>query len=334
MLQRCVATNRCCPKLPEEELCAPHHSEGPPHVYGNPYLLEELSGHGQPEQDGFPPGFSSLMYEPPIPSDGSDQDDFAEEGEMDDIGGLEWMSGLGYVPREQVPMTSRPDPRPRPNAPLTRTASPGAALLAFAPRFPPEEEAPGEPGRSPFQGMPPTAGLRQRGFAGLATTASAIPNSAPGMIRSPSGGLPDRASALARSPSGPRASSAEPFDGPLAHSAAAQKRLARSATPSTPRRCAGDPGDVQPCLGADFFAPAGGGSGGAEKDAWQMSFHGRRLYGDENEFTGDAGAATIATLKRCMEKAQGLPVQQKPNSDKWTERWSSFQVDRKDVGVM
>jgi hypothetical protein len=88
-----------------------------------------------------------------------------------------------------------------------------------------------------------------------------------------------------------------------------------------------DPGHPPTNVGSEFYP-------GEMNNPWlaaQMNFRGRRVFADENVRNAEVGANSIATIKKCMEKAQSLPEQQKPNSDKWTERWAAVRVQGKDV---
>mmetsp|Transcript_141178 Transcript_141178/g.245821 ORF Transcript_141178/g.245821 Transcript_141178/m.245821 type:complete len:314 (+) Transcript_141178:160-1101(+) len=312
MLQRCVATNRCCPKLPEEEFCDPNSTQAAAKLYCNPYMLEELAGPGMlPTNGEFPPSALSLMYSPPMDTD---QGHISEDDGPEDID--EWMTP--FVDGLEGSASQTPHVM-RPVTPRTQPASPGLALLASTPR----EEMYAHEDTDEFSGLPASASIGNRDYTGLSTPSTA--SSANPQWREGKEGT-------RRSPSAPPSA-------PRSLNTAAI-RSARSATPSstTPRRCAGDAGDVQPSLGPMYY-PAG-----PQQDYWlaaqaaenpwlaaQMNFRGRRMFGDETNSNPDAGAATIATIRKCIEKAQGLPEQQRPNSEKWTERWSSMQVESKDV---
>lgn len=45
--------------------------------------------------------------------------------------------------------------------------------------------------------------------------------------------------------------------------------------------------------------------------------------------TSEAGAASIAAILQCVAHAQDLPVQQQPNSEKWTGRLKAYEVERR-----
>merc|ERR1740130_336131 len=192
-----------------------------------------------------------------------------------------------------------------PSTARTRSASPGAALLATTP--------------GAAMAMHRNAAVTQQqlrnqhqGFDAMdRLQSSTVPRAAEGALRSPSA-PPSVGSVLPRN--------AVP---------SAASRGARSHVPSatTPRRCEGDAGDVQPSLGPEYYA--------SENDnpwlAAQMNFRGRRMFADENACKSDIGAASISSLKKCIAQAQCLPEQQKPNSEKWTGRWSGMQVQNKEM---
>jgi len=264
-----------------------------------------------PTNGEFPPSALSLMYSPPMDTD---QGHISEDDGPEDID--EWMTP--FVDGLEGSASQTPHVM-RPVTPRTQPASPGLALLASTPR----EEMYAHEDTDEFSGLPASASIGNRDYTGLSTPSTA--SSANPQWREGKEGT-------RRSPSAPPSA-------PRSLNTAAI-RSARSATPSstTPRRCAGDAGDVQPSLGPMYY-PAG-----PQQDYWlaaqaaenpwlaaQMNFRGRRMFGDETNSNPDAGAATIATIRKCIEKAQGLPEQQRPNSEKWTERWSSMQVESKDV---
>lgn len=292
MLTRCVASGKCCPKLPEEDFGRPGENA---HLYCNPYMLEELSA---PEHGDFGPGALSLMYAPPMEPEG---DDFSD-GDVD-----EWMQDPQACEQNFANVAQLM--RMPPSTARTRAASPGAALLASSPR-------------GPFAALQKRAATLQMvhdqavNVEGLAGAPMSPPSPSTGSTR-------------------PR-----PFEGtlrnrsepPLNRNAdlpSAASRVARSQTPSatTPRRCNGDNGDVQPSIGPGYYP--------SESDnpwlAAQMNFRGRKMFGDENVCNSDIGAASISTIKKCIAKAQCLPEQQRPNSEKWTERWNGIQVKQKDL---
>jgi hypothetical protein len=129
---------------------------------------------------------------------------------------------------------------------------------------------------------------------------------------------------------GARRSPSEPPSYYSTATPSAASRSSRSQTPTatTPRRCAGDAGDVQPSVDPEFYSKE-------LENPWlaaQMNFRGRRMFADENNTRNtDIGAASISTIKKCIAKAQYLPEQQRPNSEKWTERWSNIQMSKKEV---
>jgi len=100
--------------------------------------------------------------------------------------------------------------------------------------------------------------------------------------------------------------------------------LVRPTTPrAAPRRAVGDPGDVQPSVPhVEETAP----KGGSRSTSTTRRGHSQS---PSEEGNSDVGAESIASINRCIAKAQGLPEQQRPNSEKWTERWASLKVDHK-----
>ncbi|CAE7379669.1 unnamed protein product [Symbiodinium natans] len=42
--------------------------------------------------------------------------------------------------------------------------------------------------------------------------------------------------------------------------------------------------------------------------------------------TSEVGAASIAAILECVEQAEDVPKQQRPNSEKWSERWNAVKV--------
>lgn len=272
-------------------------------------MLEELSGPGvMPTNGDFPPSAMSLMYSPPMDTEGDNSEDDVDGHEDAD----EWMTPF-------IDDLNGGDKPMRPITPRTRPASPGLALLASSPGDFEHEDT------EEFSSLPP-ASLATRDYTGLSTPSTA--SSAHSHWREGKQGV-------RRSPSAPPSAPRSMLGG-------CANRNARSATPSstTPRRCAGDAGDVQPSLGPPYDLAGQQPLNrlalqGALDDPWlaaQMNFRGRKcMFGDELSSNPDAGAATIATLMRCIKEAQGLPEQQKPNSEKWTERWAQVKLDSKDV---
>lgn len=53
-----------------------------------------------------------------------------------------------------------------------------------------------------------------------------------------------------------------------------------------------------------------------------------RSLRDARSCNSEAGASSIAAIMQCVAQAQDVPVQQRPNSEKWTERWAGMNVDK------
>eukprot|EP00928_Gymnodinium_smaydae_P046297 TRINITY_DN30841_c0_g1_i1.p1 TRINITY_DN30841_c0_g1~~TRINITY_DN30841_c0_g1_i1.p1 ORF type:complete len:257 (-),score=59.45 TRINITY_DN30841_c0_g1_i1:168-938(-) len=93
MLHRCVATDRCCPKLHEEEMEG-RITAGPGSMhynYPNSYMFEEYANPSaalSAEGEEFPAGALSLMYSPPCGDDFAPDVTSTEESVTSDYGHL------------------------------------------------------------------------------------------------------------------------------------------------------------------------------------------------------------------------------------------------------
>jgi len=263
MLQRCVATNRCCPNLTESEIqAAPHDPTDPrlsANLYCNPYLQEELGSSaawlsavdGNPSD--FPTSALALMYAPPLDErdrEAHEADRLSDDCNLEDDD--DWMQdgsypiGVGNIER----------------------------LLAN----------PSKPSRSPSPMRP--GSVQQRT---------------------------------------PRTFVATP---------PAEQQNRQCPRPETPRQSEGDSGDVDPKLIMESTRPSvttatqsqrepSSGWLSRESSRWSA---GKGAAGHPGG--ADVGALTIASINRCVAKAQGLPEQQRPNSDKWVDRWEALKGEK------
>lgn len=280
MLHRCVATNRCCPKLHEDELGVEAMSRST-HMYNNAYMHEELAHssalHGMEDGSDFPPGALALMYDPPT----TDWDDISED----------WGQGADDV-------SSAPE--------LMSSPSKGASLRGNA------LQREGSPGPLAFAVLSPGGGLR--GGWAIAPSSSL-----------PSDSVGDEGFASStRSPSTPRlvAPSRPRGAGPAprgwgAHAgdlgSATCQPLASGDVASRATRPAAPPRTT-----CDFSSHAVG--------VQQRSLS--RSFRDAQSCTSEVGAASIAAIMQCVAQAKDLPLQQRPNSQKWAERWAAYHLEK------
>mmetsp|Transcript_9338 Transcript_9338/g.20786 ORF Transcript_9338/g.20786 Transcript_9338/m.20786 type:complete len:277 (-) Transcript_9338:87-917(-) len=273
MLNRCVATNRCCPKLHEEDLEATEGQNATMHLYSNPYMLEEMafpqalqySLDNTPDGADFPPGALSLMYSPPPEA----EDEFSDE---------EWLQEESASPSQVVVDAYLNVPHlMRPNLRETLRSLQGSLDATPSGTRPTAQRPEGGRGRS---SSPSRVAFAEEGNAGVARSSSASRLSGPGNTQ------PMSWTVRARSP---------------------------TPAPMTPRRSEGDSGDVQPEA--------------LSRDALQLRSTSRTLASN-GSCASHVGASSIAAIMACVKKAETLPEQQRPNSDKWVDRWSSSHLEQ------
>jgi len=111
-------------------------------------------------------------------------------------------------------------------------------------------------------------------------------------------------------------------DGGRSSSVPRQGRAASNDPPVSPRRVDGDFGDVHPEVTSREMT-------GLSREMTQSDF-------DENagkgiariQGTQNAGQNTIDAIMKCVQKAHNLPPQQRPNSEKWTDRWANLEPEK------
>jgi len=306
MLLKCIAIGRCCPKPPEEELCADPSSNGGK-LYCNPYMLEGLTG--QPynigEGDNFPPGANALMY-----NHGTDaQEAESDEGSLPDVGEDIGQDGVGIPQSFRVRAGSASPSRPRVASPGRGEITPGGSLVSTnRGNSSPSREGIGAPnGAAPGA---PHDGLHGHGVG--FETCHRPPPSGAGRGASAFWG----SSIPSRSSTSPGQQSQVPFGsgtpipmipgGPVIMGDDGGFRDHRAQTPfrsfdgsNVQRQPVYKDGDRSASWAPiDFPVPGEG-------------------YGS------NIGASSISVIQNCILKAKGLPEQQKPNSEKWTSRWET-----------
>ncbi|CAE8585834.1 unnamed protein product [Polarella glacialis] len=53
-----------------------------------------------------------------------------------------------------------------------------------------------------------------------------------------------------------------------------------------------------------------------------------RTVREAQSCTSEAGAASIAAILKCVAQVQEVPAQQRPNSEKWSERWNGYHLEK------
>lgn len=328
MLHRCAASSACCPKLSEEDVLG--MGLGPAgrgtQFYSNPFMHEEhpqlhFSMGGDDEGSDFPPGALALMYDPPI------DDELELDGGSD-----EWNPDLNSsMPKLMGNEGVMPLKRNGPLGPQLRSGRQGQPQLRPGDRGPearfgPEIQKPLSPDiKVSLASHERPISVRRSGAQAQSApselAASTVNPSSPSRGASPGKPrcLPSRG--------GDRPTSATP-EGRGAHGHAASH--ASFGPPS--RKLEGESNVPEKMLVTGVQQPRT-----QSRSLMQPSTRGTncdqprtfsRSVRDAQACTSEAGAASIAAILQCVEQAEEVPVQQRPNSGKWSERWSGYSFDR------
>jgi len=319
MLHRCVATNRCCPKLHEEDYSgdAPPHAA---HLYSNPYMHEDFVHHSalrfSMQEDGvdFPPSALGLMYEPPV----DDTDDISEGNHSD--GYVQDVDDLLNVPK-LISSSSPPKIHGQQRAP---EGAPANGVGVFLRRVGPKPADSSEVG--------------DEGAASQTRSSSAPRLAAPGRprlvdrlpMRSMSSKAPGRETGGGKaSPSGSGScgsTETSSADG-SALRPSATSRPRPGASPGRRAPSAVEPGArLGPGSGSSLGpVPASAALGGLGAPVQVEPRTLSRSLRDARACTSEAGAASIAAILDVVARAQEVPLQQRPNSEKWAQRLASYE---------
>lgn len=274
-------------------------------MYGNPYMHEEYASPWSPKG-----GVDAMMF-----AYTDSYDDFKDDIKDDDSSSesIEECPPEHHFGEPAAALATQ-----RAATPATRSASPGAALLA---RSSPDRGHRGRKVLEMEEGLPPPR-----------SPAGGMPLDVPTPAKASSPSRYPRNAAGHRYPSAPPSRLSNGDGGP-------STKRARSQTPSvTTPRCHGDMGEVHGDIIDSLQS-----SRDCDKprnvfdkvdNPWfaaQMNFQGQRASNIEDGTSADMAAASIATLKKCMAQAEHLPSQQKPNSEKWTGRLSRVQLQGQDA---
>mmetsp|Transcript_47337 Transcript_47337/g.135743 ORF Transcript_47337/g.135743 Transcript_47337/m.135743 type:complete len:303 (-) Transcript_47337:103-1011(-) len=291
MLHRCVASNRCCPKVRDEDF-GPHDghsSQG--QLYGNPFLQEDaalqynmLSGSGE-----FPPGAMNFMYDPTadagmdVGSDPGDCDELTDDWvqDVDEVASASALACAGLVKLKQS------------DGPM------GAAMRAGSAMIPAHSEVRTASGAATSAGLhgrhrnasAPATGSRSPGAPALSVPRTSAPATPRGLgVHSvpPAPPPPPPRSSTSRAGGGVGFSPGRP---PLPTPVSCSSEAAKPGQPMAPSM------------------PGGGFATIASSEARQCA--------------SQAGAASIAAILQCVAQAQELPAQQRPNSEKWQGRFKT-----------
>lgn len=338
MLYKCVLGDRCCPKLRQEELDASNYGHGiDPNVYSNPYLEELtnqslmhdiLGADGLGRQDVFVPperSFPGLVTSDAFSTPANPRCSPPAEGrELLDVFGrpirescdanLDALEGalavedvMWGVQQEVEEVVSVPEilggeSRSRGSASSSaRGASRGRMAPVAMSAQPCPSSARAQLGLTLRQTSRANVGHEQADLsappcrAGRADAAPGSPPCRSGQAHDNPGAAP-AGQAGRMSNSMPRLKSATN----LLPGESSSKPRPRSAGPQSARwagllRAGGDDDDVQP---EDLPPPP-------------------------KKFSA-AGAASISAIMQVVAKAETLPKQQRPNSEKWVERWGHY----------
>eukprot|EP00933_Yihiella_yeosuensis_P035297 TRINITY_DN2881_c0_g1_i2.p1 TRINITY_DN2881_c0_g1~~TRINITY_DN2881_c0_g1_i2.p1 ORF type:complete len:320 (-),score=46.19 TRINITY_DN2881_c0_g1_i2:286-1245(-) len=314
MLHRCVASSACCPQLKDEDITG----SGPtPQFYSNPFFYEDMSipaalrlnnDHDDEEDGGeFPPGALALMYDPPIDDDlGSDGDD--------------WGQSISRPPSSK-PMVRRNDPlgmqlrgTPTPQnggyGGVSRAAgdtgidyplSPNASLKAA--RMGPATYSANSQNDNP---RPPS--INHVGSSGQPRPV--------GDVHSPGGNLSASSTQYVYStpqksgfgPSRPNNSSLSPKVGQAGNRQVQQEEENENI--------------VQPRTQSRTLRAAE-----MHLDQRQPKSFSRSVR-EAQACKSEAGQASIAAILQCVAKVEEVPAQQRPNSEKWSERWNGANLQK------
>eukprot|EP00930_Biecheleria_cincta_P055008 TRINITY_DN41380_c0_g1_i1.p1 TRINITY_DN41380_c0_g1~~TRINITY_DN41380_c0_g1_i1.p1 ORF type:complete len:332 (-),score=45.33 TRINITY_DN41380_c0_g1_i1:37-1032(-) len=327
MLHRCAATSACCPKLSEEDVVG--MGLGPAgrgtQFYSNPFMHEEhpqlhFSMGGDDEGSDFPPGALALMYDPPI------DDELELDGGSD-----EWNSDVNSaMPKLMGNESALPLKRSGPMGPQLRTGPQPQPQLrsgdrAPESRFGPEIKKPVSP---EIKGSLATSerpvAVRRSEAQGQSAPSELVAYAANRL--SP---------ARAASPGKPRGL---PSHGDRPVAATPEGRGAHGST--TPHTAFGPPGRKpdgennvpEKTLVQSVQQPRTQSRSLMQPSTRNLSSDQPRTFSrsvrDAQACTSEAGAASIAAILQCVEQADEIPVQQRPNSGKWSERWNGYSFDR------
>lgn len=328
MLQRCVASNRCCPKSRTEGFVE-NDQERWRDLYTNPYVSNDLVRRKdilQRDAD-YTSDAMALMYEPPQEEDRWDADsvdDWVEDvGATDDHVDMRSMSvSLPAKQRHQSPGSLGASLRQQPGVAASRRpgtgegSSPGGGFVVSSaskqpphvPRGPGAVATPNGLGVHELPSPPPPA---SRGGGG---SPSGSPWPAAHQIGNPQLMSPGNRGALgahgeARSPG-----FADLPAPPPPPSFRPQVATATATLPS-----------FSPAV-APQSTPSGPVWGDSGTDTQPRSLS-RSVREAQLSCTSEAGAASIAAIMQCVAQSQHVPIQQRPNSEKWTGRLKAYDVD-------
>lgn len=329
MLHRCVATNRCCPKLLEEDYSGENPAQAA-HLYSNPYMHEEFAHPSalrcmQEDAVDFPPSALTLMYDPPV----DDTDDISDGNHSDGFD-VQDVDDLMNVPR----LVSSSSPPKIPGSLGSTMRLGGQQKLGEGSAM----KGAGSQMRRWSSPRPADPNFTEVGDEGAIahTRSSSSPRlAAPGrprlVDRLPIRSLSSSATPKARGSLGPRAADetslgpANTEDSPCQPSVTSRTRLGFSpgrglgGAETSPGGRPGPPGGA-PGRGLGGSAPAGLGAP-VLTEPRTLS----RSLRDARACQSEVGAASIAAIMDVVAQAQQVPTQQRPNSDKWTQRLAGYE---------
>lgn len=364
MLHRCVATNRCCPKLTEEDYSGDPAAHAA-HLYSNPYMHEDFVHSSalrfSMQEDGldFPPSALALMYDPPI----DDTDDLSEGDHSD--GYVQDVDDLLNVPK-LISSTSPPKISGSLGSAMRlggqQKASDASAMRLGGQQKTSEGSSTAGSGSLVRRGSPKTADNSDIGNEGAAshTRSSSAPRlTAPGrprlVDRLPMRSFSTRAAgrkkgtrkaSLTDADAAADDTSVADTDGSALSlsvtsrpgqtmSSRAGASPGRRAPSSTVPEPLPQPGPRGPgsrmgpgsCGGSAALGPGLGSAtpGGLGKPVQVEPRTLSRSLRDARACKSEVGAASIAAIMDVVAKAQEVPAQQRPNSDKWTQRLASYE---------
>lgn len=305
MLHRCIATNRCCPKVHEDDFGADGLGNGA-HIYSNPYMHEDMS---QPsamcfdliEGADFPPGAVSLMYDPPMDDELDDADGHAAAEEW-----VQDVDDLIKVPKLASAANGGLHPR--------KPTSLGVSMRKVDPIRSLAERGRGLSPAGPAGTTPASpSGMRRPAVAGSPATPRGF-----GVHVVPAGnaGARGRSAGAAFVPP-VAASGGDAGEDDLDGSARLDVSEGSPARPlaSPPGRAASRPPR------SEAVQPSPGDEGGQPRS---MS----RSLRDAQACQSEAGAASISAIMQCVQASQAVPAQQRPNSEKWAGRWAGYNLEK------